>query len=64
MSCHRTQPFRLALNMIIISEPSAEVTQPVCTGRYAPARRRSSAARNDITRYAYARRISVHTEVL
>jgi hypothetical protein len=54
--------FRPALNMIIVSEPSAEATQPVHTSRYTPARRRSSAARNDTLRYADAQRISVHTE--
>ena len=53
---------RLALNMIIVSGSSAEATQPVRTDRYTPARRRSSAARNDIPRYADARPINVHTE--
>jgi hypothetical protein len=60
--CHWAQSSRLALNMIIVSEPSAEATQPVRMGRYAPARRRSSAACNDTLRYAVARPISVHTE--
>lgn len=58
----RTQPSRLALNMITVSEPSAEVSQPVRTGRYTPARRRTSAARDDTPRYADARPIRVHTE--
>jgi hypothetical protein len=49
-------------NMIIISEPSPEATQPVRTGRYTPARRRSSAACNDTPRYADGRPISVHIE--
>jgi hypothetical protein len=48
--------------MIIVSESSAEATQPVRTGRYAPTRRRSSAARSDIPRYGGARLIRVHTE--
>src|SRR5437763_1866939 len=55
-------PSRLVLNMIIISESSAEATQPERTGRYTPARRRSSAPRNDTPRYANAWPISVHTE--
>jgi hypothetical protein len=48
--------------MIIVSEPSAEATQPVRTVRYTPACRRSSAALNDIPRDADAVPISVHTE--
>ena len=39
------------LNMIIVSEPSAEATQLVRTGRYPPVRRRSSAAQCDTPRY-------------
>ena len=62
--CHQAQPSALARNMIIVSRPSAEATQPVSTGRYTPARRRSSAARNDTPRCADAQPISVHTEVL
>jgi hypothetical protein len=54
----------LALNMIIISESSAEATRPARTGSYTPAGGRRSAARNDTHRYTNARRISVHTEVL
>jgi hypothetical protein len=50
------------VNMIIVSKPSAEATQPVRAGRYTSACRRSSAARNDTRRYAEVRRISVHTE--
>ena len=61
-ACRRAQPSGPALNMIIISEPSANMTQPVRTSRYTPARCRSSAARNDTPRYADARSISVHTE--
>ncbi len=53
---------RLTLNMIIVSGSSAEATQPVRTGRYTPARRRSSAPHNDTPRYANAWSISVHTE--
>jgi hypothetical protein len=51
-----------ALNMIVVSESSAEVTQLGRTRRYTPAGCRSSAARNDTPRYADARPISVHTE--
>jgi hypothetical protein len=58
---HWAPPFRLVLNMIIVSESSAKATQPVGTGRYTLARRRSSAARNDTPRYVDTRRISVHT---
>lgn len=63
-ACYRAQPSRLATNMIIISESSAEATQPLRTGRYPPTRRHSSAACNDTARYANIRPISVHTEVL
>jgi len=56
--------FRLTVNMIIVSEPSAETTQLVQTGRYATTRRCSSAARHDTARYGDARPISVHTEVI
>jgi hypothetical protein len=52
---------RRALNMIIVSESSAKVTQLVRTTRYTPARSRSSAALNDIPRYAEVQAISVHT---
>jgi hypothetical protein len=62
--CHRAQPARLAFNMIIVSEPSAKATRPVRTGRYTPARSRSSAAHNGTPRYADARPISVHTNLL
>jgi hypothetical protein len=48
--------------MIIVSEPSAEATQPVRTGRYTPTRHSSSAARNDTHRYAKAPANSVHTK--
>ena len=48
--------------VIIVSKSSAEVTLRVRTERCAPVRCRSSAARNDTSRYADARRISVHTE--
>jgi hypothetical protein len=51
-------------SVIIVSEPSAEVARRVRTGRSAPVRSRSSAAYNDTPRYADARPISVHTEVL
>jgi hypothetical protein len=50
--------------MIIISEPSADATRPVRPDRFAPGRRRSSAARNDTPRHADAQLISVHTAVL
>jgi hypothetical protein len=50
--------------VIIVSESSAEVTLRVRTERYAPLRSRCSAAHNDTLRYADARPISVHTEVL
>jgi hypothetical protein len=52
------------VTVIIVSEPSAKVARRVRTGRSTPARSRSSAAHNDIPRYADAQRISVHTEVL
>jgi hypothetical protein len=51
-----------ALNMIIVSESSAEVTLRVRTERCATVRSRSSAAHNDTPRHADAQRISVHTE--
>jgi hypothetical protein len=51
-----------ALNMIIVSESSAEVRQLKRTRRYPPASCRSSAARNGTPRYADAQPISVHTE--
>jgi hypothetical protein len=50
--------------VIIVSESSAEVTLRVRTERFAPVRSHSSAARIDTLRYAGARPISVHTEVL
>jgi hypothetical protein len=50
------------LNMIIISESSAEATQPVRTSRYPPTHRPSSTACNDTAWHANARPISVHTE--
>ncbi len=53
---------RLAFNMIIVSEPSAEATRRVRTERCAPARSRSSAVHNNTPGYADARPISVHTE--
>ena len=53
-----------ALTMIIVSESSAKATQPVRTGRYTPARLRSSAAPSNTPRYADVLPISVHTEVL
>jgi hypothetical protein len=59
--CHR-HSFPTGPSMIIVSDPSAEATQPVRTGQYTPAHRRSSPARDDIVRYADARPISVHTE--
>ncbi len=49
-------------NVIIVSKSSAEATQPERTGRYTPARRRSSAARDDTPGHADPRQISVHTE--
>jgi hypothetical protein len=61
--CPGRETCRLALHMIIVSEPSAEATQSVRMGRYTPARRRSSAADNDTPSYADARPISVHTAV-
>jgi hypothetical protein len=48
--------------MIIVSEPSAEATQPVRTERSIPACSRSSAAHNDTPKHADARPIRVHTE--
>ena len=48
--------------LIIVSEPSAEAARRVRTGRYTPARSRSSAAHNDIPRHADSQPISVHTE--
>jgi hypothetical protein len=36
--------FRTSVNMIIVSEPSADITRPVRTARSAPERRCSSAA--------------------
>jgi hypothetical protein len=54
--------FRIGLNMIIVSKPSAKATKPGRTSRYKPARRRSSAARNDTRRQVDARPISVHTK--
>jgi hypothetical protein len=50
--------------VIIVSEPSAEVTRRVLTERSVPVRSRSSAAHNDTLRYSDARPISVHTKVL
>jgi len=50
------------VTMIIVSESSAEATQPVRTGRPIPARSRSSAAHNDTPKHADARPIRVHTE--
>jgi hypothetical protein len=50
------------LNMIIVSESSAKVAQPVRTDRYTLPRRRSSATLNDTSSHADIRRISVHTE--
>ncbi len=43
---------------------TAKATHLGRTGRYTPAHRRSSAARNDAHRHADARTISVHTRVL
>jgi hypothetical protein len=54
------RPFQTGTCVIIISESSAEGTQPVRTDRYTPARRRSSAAGNDTPRHADARPVSVH----
>jgi hypothetical protein len=54
--------WRLGANMIIVSEPSAEATQPVRTARYTPTHHRISAARNDTHRYANTRPLRVHTE--
>lgn len=48
--------------MIIISESSADVTQPVRMGRHTAACSRSSAAHDDTQKYTDARPISVHTE--
>jgi hypothetical protein len=53
---------RPTLNMIIISEPSAEATQPVRTGRYLSVGCRGSAAHSDTPSHADAWLISVHTE--
>jgi hypothetical protein len=50
--------------VIIVSEPSANATRRVRTGRFTPARTTSSAARNNTARYAGAPPISVHTEAL
>ena len=55
-------PARPALNMIVVSEPSAKATQLERTGGDTPSRRRSSAARTDTPRYLDGRPISVHTE--
>ena len=57
--CHWARSSRPALNMIIVSEPSAEATQAVRTARYTPAHHRSSAAHNDTPRHADVRPISV-----
>jgi hypothetical protein len=40
------------VTVIIVSEPSAKVARRIRTGRSTPARSRSSAAHNDIPRYA------------
>jgi hypothetical protein len=48
--------------VIIVSESSAEATRRGRTGRYTPARSRSSVAHNDTPRHPDARPISVHTE--
>ena len=54
-------PLKPHLQVIIVSESSAEATQLVRIVRYTPARRRSSAARSDTPRYVDAQPISVHT---
>lgn len=59
---HWAQFSESRLNMIIVSDPSADATRPFRTGRYTAARRRSSTARSDTPRYTGARPISVHTE--
>jgi hypothetical protein len=63
-SVPRNAAFRVALNMIVVSESSAEATRPARTGRCAPACCCSSAARDDTPQYSDARQISVHTGVL
>lgn len=50
--------------VIIVSELSAKVARQARTWQSTPVRSRSSAAHNDILRYADARPISVHAEVL
>jgi hypothetical protein len=58
------RPGAQGVAVIIVSEPSAQVARRVRTERSAPVRSRSSAAHNDTPRYADARPISVHPEVL
>jgi hypothetical protein len=55
---------RLALSMIILSEPSAKATRPVRTDRHAPTHSPSSTVHNDTPGQTDAQPISVHTEVL
>ncbi len=56
------QPANRGLQVIIISEPSAEPARRARTDRSTPARNRSSTAHNDTPRHADARPISLHTE--
>lgn len=56
------QPANRGLQVIIISEPSAEPARRAHTDRSTPARNRSSTAHNDTPRHADARPISLHTE--
>lgn len=54
-SVPRDAAFRVAFNMIVISESSAEATRPARTGRCVSACCCSSAARNDTPQYSDAR---------
>jgi hypothetical protein len=53
---------RMALSVIIVSMPSAEVARPLRIGRSALVCSRSSAAHHDTHHQADAQRISVHTQ--
>ena len=59
---HWAPPFRLVLNMIIVSESSTKATQPVGTGRYTLTHSHSSASHSDTHRHADIKQISVHIE--
>jgi hypothetical protein len=56
------RPLQAGLSMIIVSDSSADATQPARIGRYTAACSRSSATHDDTHRYTDARPISVHTK--